>query len=157
MITKNNENTNTFNRVDESAKLLEMFKTQAINIKPMIPEGSHKATFNGWDSHIFNNSQGVRLYEGFQIKLIINGTEYKHDLPFSAKTAGASQKQFSMYTEILRDIGRQFALVGDVYIDDINAHKGQTIDLHVIIKDGKRFTNFYKAKEITKPTETPKF
>jgi hypothetical protein len=31
---------------------------------------------------------------------------------------------------------------------------GKEIDLHVVVKDGRRYVNFYKAKEVESETKT---
>jgi hypothetical protein len=142
----------TYNRTEESKKLLEQFLKNPINIKPQIPEGSHRAIFLGWEAKQFKD------YMGFQIKLEIDSVTYEHDLPFSAKDPEAAIKQMQIYQDILRDISRQFGLIGDIYIDDLNEFSGQEFDMFVIIKDGKRYTNFYKARELpTTPEAAPKF
>jgi hypothetical protein len=155
MLQKENEiktNEVTYNRSEESAKLLEQFMKNPVNIRPMIPEGNHRAIFIDWLTKQYKD------YKGFQIRLKINNVEYEHDLPFSAKDHDAAMKQMEIYQDILRDISRQFGLVGDVYIDDLNKYTGCEFDMHVIIKDGRRYTNFYKAREVPAPVEeAPKF
>lgn len=137
-------------RMEESRKLLEQFLSKPVTIKPIIPVGSHRAVFNGFVTKEFRETVG------FEIKLHINGIDYSYDMPFSASSENA-EKQMRIYESIIRDIGRQFGLYGDVYIDTLNEHAGKEIDLHVVVKDGRRFTNFYKAKEVEPETEIVQF
>lgn len=146
MLTKN-ENAKNLNRMEESKKLLQQFMSRPVTIKPIIPVGSHRAVFNGFVTKEFRETVG------FELRLNINGIDYSHDMPFSASGENA-EKQMRIYEGILRDIGRQFGLYGDVYIDTLNEHVGEEIDLHVVLKDGRRYTNFYKAKEVEPETET---
>ena len=134
------------NKMEESKKLLQQFLSKPVTIKPIIPVGSHRAVFNGFVTKEFRETVG------FEIKLHINGTDYSYDMPFSASAENA-EKQLKIYESIIRDIGRQFGLYGDVYIDTLNEHVGKEIDLHVVVKDGRRYTNFYKAKEVEPETE----
>ena len=141
------KNENNMNRMEESKKLLEQFMSRPVTIKPIIPVGSHRAVFNGFVTKEFRETVG------FELKLNINGIDYSYDMPFSASPENA-EKQMRIYESIIRDIGRQFGLYGDVYIDTLNEHIGKEIDLHVVLKDGRRYTNFYKAKEVEPETET---
>lgn len=138
------------NKMEESKKLLQQFMSRPVTIKPIIPVGSHRAVFNGFVTKEFRETVG------FEIKLHINGIDYSYDMPFSASSENA-EKQMRIYESIIRDIGRQFGLYGDVYIDTLNEHAGKEIDLHVVVKDGRRFTNFYKAKEVEPETEIVQF
>jgi len=135
-------------KMAESKKLMEQFLSRPVTIKPIIPVGSHKAVFNGFATKTFKETVG------FELRLKINGTDYTHDMPFSAAPGEKAEKQMAIYEGIIRDIGRQFGLYGDVYIDTLNEHIGTEIDLHVVVKDGRRYTNFYKAKEVEPETET---
>jgi len=135
-------------KMAESKKLMEQFLSRPVTIKPIIPVGSHKAVFNGFATKTFKETVG------FELRLKINGTDYTHDMPFSAAPGEKAEKQMAIYEGIIRDIGRQFGLYGDVYIDTLNEHIGAEIDLHVVVKDGRRYTNFYKAKEVEPETET---
>jgi hypothetical protein len=135
------------NRMEESKKLLQQFMSRPVTIKPIIPVGSHRAVFNGFVTKEFRETVG------FELKLNINGIDYSHDMPFSASGENA-EKQLKIYEGIIRDIGRQFGLYGDVYIDTLNEHVGKEIDLHVVVKDGRRYVNFYKAKEVESETKT---
>ena len=137
-------------RMEESRKLLEQFLSKPVTIKPIIPVGSHRAVFNGFVTKEFRETVG------FEIKLHINGMDYSYDMPFSASAENA-EKQLKIYESIIKDIGRQFGLYGDVYIDTLNEHAGEEIDLHVVVKDGRRYTNFYKAKEVESETEMIQF
>lgn len=160
MLTKNantNPENNNFNRLDESKKLMDMFKKQGAFIAPQIPEGEHLATFKGWIDKEFYDKMGVKMYDGFTVRLQIGDKEYNHDMPFSAKEAEAGQKQFSIYLDVLKAIARQFGVIGEVYIDDVNAHIGKQIDLHVVKKENSTYVNFYKAKPKQEAAETPKF
>ena len=139
MLTKN-ENVNVMDKMEESKKLMEQFMRRPVTIKPLIPVGNHRAVFNGFATKMFRETVG------FELKLNINETDYTHDMPFSASSENAG-KQMAIYEGIMRDIGRQFGLYGDIYIDTLNEHIGTEIDLHVVVKNGKRYTNFYKAKE----------
>lgn len=141
------ENGKDLNRMEASKKLMEQFMSRPVTIKPIIPVGSHRAVFNGFVTKEFRETVG------FEIKLQINGIDYSYDMPFSASSENA-EKQMRIYEGIIRDIGRQFGLYGDVYIDTLNEHIGTEIDLHVVVKDGRRYTNFYKAKEVEPETET---
>jgi len=143
-----NEN---LDRMAESKKLMEQFMSRPVTIKPIIPVGSHRAVFNGFVTKEF------REVVGFEIKLHINGIDYSYDMPFSASSPENAEKQMRIYEGIMRDIGRQFGLYGDVYIDTLNEHIGKEIDLHVVVKDGRRYTNFYKAKEVEPETEIIQF
>ena len=143
-----NEN---LDRMAESKKLMEQFMSRPVTIKPIIPVGSHRAVFNGFVTKEF------REVVGFEIKLHINGIDYSYDMPFSASSPENAEKQMRIYEGIMRDIGRQFGLYGDVYIDTLNEHIGKEIDLHVVVKDGRRYTNFYKAKEVEPETEMVQF
>ena len=134
------------NKLEESKKLLQQFMSRPVTIKPIIPVGSHRAVFNGFVTKEFRETVG------FELKLNINGIDYTHDMPFSASGENA-EKQMRIYESIIKDIGRQFGLYGDVYIDTLNEHIGTEIDLHVVVKDGRRYTNFYKAKEVEPETE----
>ena len=144
---KKNESVKDLNRMEESKKLLQQFMSRPVTIKPIIPVGSHRAVFNGFVTKEFRETVG------FELRLNINGIDYTHDMPFSASPENA-EKQLKIYESILRDVGRQFGLYGDVYIDTLNEHVGEEIDLHVVLKDGRRYTNFYKAKEVEPETET---
>lgn len=152
MLTKNEnaKNLNSTDRMAESKKLMEQFMSRPVTIKPIIPVGSHRAVFNGFVTKTFRETVG------FEIKLQINGIDYSYDMPFSASSENA-EKQMRIYESIIRDIGRQFGLYGDVYIDTLNEHIGAEIDLHVVVKDGRRYTNFYKAKEVEPETEIVQF
>jgi len=143
-----NEN---LDRMEESKRLMEQFMSRPVTIKPIIPVGSHRAVFNGFVTKEF------REVVGFEIKLHINGIDYSYDMPFSASSPENAEKQMRIYEGIMRDIGRQFGLYGDVYIDTLNEHIGKEIDLHVVVKDGRRYTNFYKAKEVEPETEMIQF
>ena len=143
-----NEN---LDRMAESKKLMEQFMSRPVTIKPIIPVGSHRAVFNGFVTKEFRETVG------FEIKLHINGIDYSYDMPFSASSPENAEKQMRIYEGIMRDIGRQFGLYGDVYIDTLNEHIGKEIDLHVVVKDGRRYTNFYKAKEVEPETEMVQF
>jgi len=147
---KKNESVKDLNRMEESKKLLQQFMSRPVTIKPIIPVGSHRAVFNGFVTKEFRETVG------FEIKLHINGIDYSYDMPFSASAENA-EKQLKIYESIIRDIGRQFGLYGDVYIDTLNEHIGTEIDLHVVLKDGRRYTNFYKAKEVEPETEIVQF
>ena len=138
------------NKRELSKQLMEQFMSSPVTIKPIIPVGSHRAVFNGFVPKEFRESVG------FEIKLHINGIDYSHDMPFSASGENA-EKQMEIYRNIIKDIGRQFGLYGDVYIDTLNEHVGKEIDLHVVVKDGRRYTNFYKAKEVEPETEMVQF
>jgi len=138
-------------KMAESKKLMEQFLSRPVTIKPIIPVGSHKAVFNGFATKTFKETVG------FELRLKINGTDYTHDMPFSAAPGEKAEKQMAIYEGIIRDIGRQFGLYGDVYIDTLNEHIGAEIDLHVVVKDGRRYTNFYKAKEVEPETEMVQF
>lgn len=140
------ENVNDLNRMEASKRLMEQFMSRPVTIKPVIPVGNHRAIFNGFATKVFRETVG------FELKLRINETDYTHDMPFSASSENA-EKQMAIYEGIMRDIGRQFGLYGDIYIDTLNEHIGTEIDLHVVVKDGRRYTNFYKAKE-TEPAES---
>ena len=144
------KNENNMNRMEESRKLMKQFMSRPVTIKPVIPVGSHRAVFNGFVTKEFRETVG------FEIKLHINGIDYSHDMPFSASAENA-EKQMRIYEGILRDIGRQFGLYGDVYIDTLNEYIGTEIDLHVVLKDGRRYVNFYKAKEVEPETEIVQF
>lgn len=144
------EKGNDLNKLEESKKLLQQFLSRPVTIKPIIPVGSHRAVFNGFATKTFRETVG------FEIKLHINGIDYSYDMPFSASSENA-EKQMRIYESIIRDIGRQFGLYGDVYIDTLNEHVGREIDLHVVVKDGRRYTNFYKAKEVESETEMIQF
>lgn len=148
MIKKDVKTTETteYNRLDASANLMNLFKTQGTVVHPLIPEGDHTPIFLGWHDKEFKDKLGVRLYDGFVVKLKIGDKEYEHNMPFSAKDAEASQKQLIIYQGILTDLARQFELTGEIYIDDINKFIGREINLHVVVKEGKRYTNFYKSK-----------
>ena len=135
------------NKMELSKQMMEQFMSRPVTIKPIIPVGSHRAVFNGFVTKEFRETVG------FEIKLHINGIDYSYDMPFSASAENA-EKQLKIYESIIRDIGRQFGLYGDVYIDTLNEHIGKEIDLHVVLKDGRRYTNFYKAKEVEPETET---
>jgi len=135
------------NKMELSKQMMEQFMSRPVTIKPIIPVGSHRAVFNGFVTKEFRETVG------FEIKLHINGIDYSYDMPFSASGENA-EKQMRIYESIIRDIGRQFGLYGDVYIDTLNEHIGKEIDLHVVLKDGRRYTNFYKAKEVEPETET---
>ena len=137
-------------KMEMSRKLMEQFMQRPVTIKPIIPVGSHRAVFNGFVTKTFRETVG------FEIKLHINGIDYSYDMPFSASAENA-EKQLKIYESIIRDIGRQFGLYGDVYIDTLNEHIGKEIDLHVVVKDGRRYTNFYKAKEVEPETEIVQF
>jgi hypothetical protein len=139
MLTKN-ENVNVVDKMEASKKLMEQFMSRPVTIKPVIPAGNHRAVFNGFAPKVFRETVG------FELKLRINETDYTYDMPFSASSENAG-KQMAIYEGIMRDIGRQFGLYGDIYIDTLNGYIGKEIDLHVVVKDGKRYTNFYKAKE----------
>ena len=147
MLKKNESN---MNRMEESKKLMEQFMSRPVTIKPIIPVGSHRAVFNGFVTKEFRETVG------FEIKLHINGIDYSYDMPFSASPENA-EKQMRIYEGILRDIGRQFGLYGDVYIDTLDDHIGTVIYLHVVVRDGRRCTNFYKAKEVEPETEIVQF
>lgn len=147
---KKSENGKDLNRMEESKKLLEQFMQRPVTIKPIIPVGSHRAVFNGFVTKEFRETVG------FEIKLQINGIDYSYDMPFSASGENA-EKQMRIYEGIIRDIGRQFGLYGDVYLDTLNEYIGTEIDLHVVVKDGRRYTNFYKAKEVESETEMIQF
>ena len=144
---KKNENVNDLNKMELSKQMMQQFLNRPVTIKPVIPVGSHRAVFNGFATKEFRETVG------FEIKLHINGIDYSYDMPFSASSENA-EKQMRIYESIIRDIGRQFGLYGDVYIDTLNEHVGTEIDLHVRLKDGRRYTNFYKAKEVEPETET---
>ena len=135
------------NKMELSKQMMEQFMSRPVTIKPIIPVGSHRAVFNGFVTKEFRETVG------FEIELHINGIDYSYDMPFSASGENA-EKQMRIYESIIRDIGRQFGLYGDVYIDTLNEHIGKEIDLHVVLKDGRRYTNFYKAKEVEPETET---
>ena len=150
MLSKN-ENINGTDKMAESKKLMEQFLSRPVTIKPIIPVGSHRAVFNGFVTKEFRETVG------FEIKLHINGIDYSYDMPFSASSPENAEKQMRIYEGIIRDIGRQFGLYGDVYIDTLNEHVGKEIDLHVVVKDGRRYTNFYKAKEVEPETEMIQF
>ncbi len=137
-------------KMEMSRKLMEQFMQRPVTIKPIIPVGSHRAVFNGFVTKTFRETVG------FEIKLHINGIDYSYDMPFSASAENA-EKQLKIYESIIKDIGRQFGLYGDVYIDTLNEHIGTEIDLHVVVKDGRRYTNFYKAKEVEPETEIVQF
>ena len=139
------------NRMEESKKLLQQFMSRPVTIKPIIPVGSHRAVFNGFVTKEFRETVG------FELKLNINGIDYSHDMPFSAAPGEKAERQMAIYESIMKDIGRQFGLYGDVYIDTLNEHVGKEIDLHVVVKDGRRYTNFYKAKEVEPETEIVQF
>ena len=138
------------NKRELSKQLMEQFMSSPVTIKPIIPVGSHRAVFNGFVPKEFRESVG------FEIKLHINGIDYSHPMPFSASGENA-ERQMEIYGNIIKDIGRQFGLYGDVYIDTLNEHVGKEIDLHVVVKDGRRYTNFYKAKEVEPETEMVQF
>lgn len=127
-------------------ELMSAFKTQGVTINPVIPEGEHKAIFKGWSETEFKDDLGLVKYPGYTISLLIDGKAYEHHLRFSATTAENQLKQFNIFKDIFQDIARQFKLDGQVTINDLNAHIGETIYLHVVIKDGKRYTNFYQKK-----------
>lgn len=157
MLTKSTEIVNEYNRETESKKLAEMFRKQSVTIRPKLPEGNSVVIFKGFNPHTFKDASGARLYEGFQIIMELDNKTYTHDMPFSAKDPEAAQKQLGIYSNILKDLGRQFNLEGDIYIDDVNKFTDQNIDVSICVKNNKRYTNFYKAKEQITPTETPKF
>ena len=138
-------------KMEMSRKLMEQFMQRPVTIKPIIPVGSHRAVFNGFVTKTFRETVG------FEIKLHINGIDYSYDMPFSASPGEKAEKQLKIYESIIKDIGRQFGLYGDVYIDTLNEHIGKEIDLHVVDKDGRRYTNFYKAKEVEPETEIVQF
>lgn len=138
-------------KMEMSRKLMEQFMQRPVTIKPIIPVGSHRAVFNGFVTKTFRETVG------FEIKLHINGIDYSYDMPFSASPGEKAEKQLKIYESIIKDIGRQFGLYGDVYIDTLNEHIGTEIDLHVVVKDGRRYTNFYKAKEVEPETEIVQF
>lgn len=144
------ENGNDLNKMELSKQMMQQFLNRPVTIKPIIPVGSHRAVFNGFVTKEFRETVG------FEIKLHINGIDYSYDMPFSASAENA-EKQLKIYESIIRDIGRQFGLYGDVYIDTLNEHVGKEIDLHVVVKDGRRYTNFYKAKEVEPETEMIQF
>lgn len=145
---KKSENGKDLNRMEESKKLLQQFMSRPVTIKPIIPVGSHRAVFNGFVTKEFRETVG------FEIKLQINGIDYSYDMPFSAAPGEKAERQMAIYESIMRDIGRQFGLYGDIYLDTLNEYIGAEIDLHVRLKDGRRYTNFYKAKETEPETET---
>lgn len=138
-------------RMAESKKLMEQFISRPVTIKPIIPVGSHRAVFNGFATKEFRETVG------FEIKLHINGIDYSYDMPFSAAPGEKAERQMRIYEGVLRDIGRQFGLYGDVYIDTLNEYIGAEIDLHVVVKDGRRYVNFYKAKETEPEVEMTQF
>jgi|LSQX01.3.fsa_nt_gb hypothetical protein len=138
-------------KMEMSRKLMEQFMQRPVTIKPIIPVGSHRAVFNGFVTKTFRETVG------FEIKLHINGIDYSYDMPFSASPGEKAEKQLKIYESIIKDIGRQFGLYGDVYIDTLNEYVGKEIDLHVVVKDGRRYTNFYKAKEVEPETEIVQF
>lgn len=149
MLTKN-ENVNAMDKMEASKQMMQQFLSRPVTIKPIIPVGSHRAVFNGFVTKEFRETVG------FEIKLQINGIDYSYDMPFSASGENA-EKQMRIYEGIIRDIGRQFGLYGDVYLDTLNEYIGTEIDLHVVVKDGRRYTNFYKAKEVESETEMIQF
>jgi len=142
------ENVNDLNKMEMSKQLMEQFMSRPVTIKPIIPVGSHRAVFNGFVTKEFRETVG------FEIKLQINGIDYSHDMPFSAAPGEKAERQMAIYESIMKDIGRQFGLYGDIYLDTLNEYIGAEIDLHVRLKDGRRYTNFYKAKETEPETET---
>ena len=137
--------------MEMSRKLMEQFMQRPVTIKPIIPVGSHSAVFNGFVTNTFRETVG------FEIKLHINGIDYSYDMPFSASPGEKSEKQLKIYESIIKDIGSQFGLYGEVYIATLNEYVGKEIDLHVVVKDGRRYTNFYKAKEVEPETEIVQF
>lgn len=127
------ESGNDLNKMERSRQLMEQFLSKPVTIKPVLPVGSHRVVFNGFAQKVFKETVG------FEIKLSLNGIDYCYDMPFSASSENA-EKQMRIYESIIKDIGRQFGLYGDVYIDTLNEHIGAEIDLHVVVKDGRRYT-----------------
>ena len=148
---KKNENVNDLNKMELSKQMMQQFMSRPVTIKPIIPVGSHRAVFNGFVTKEFRETVG------FELRLNINGIDYSHDMPFSAAPGEKAERQMAIYESIMKDIGRQFGLYGDIYLDTLNEHVGEEIDLHVVVKDGRRYTNFYKAKEVEPETEMIQF
>ena len=138
-------------KMEMSKQMMQQFMSRPVTIKPIIPVGSHRAVFNGFVTKEFRETVG------FEIKLQINGIDYSHDMPFSAAPGEKAERQMAIYESIMKDIGRQFGLYGDIYLDTLNEYIGAEIDLHVRLKDGRRYTNFYKAKEVEPETEIVQF
>lgn len=154
-MTNNNQNTNTNNKEDnkmtndnilmngngEATNLFEAFVSGGVEVKPILPVGSHKAIWKGLDIDVKTMT--------FKIKFTVDDKSYDHTLQYTPDKAERILWTFQA-------IARQFGLEGTIAFQDYNKFIGKEFTVWAVKVEGYAgiFYNYRAPKTVMTATET---